>query len=144
MPRVVHFMYDDCASDVRRMDVFDMTLFTPTQHRFAQAVADLSYCNPFLPERIELERAALGDAFDESSAVWSKQIQWQEERSNVTRINDGTDQLVTQVHELLGRGERGSPGEFELYEDLVNYLLYQRYRRQLAALIDESLKGPPK
>ena len=46
-----------------------MPLFTSPERQFAQAVADLSYCNPFLPERMELEHAALGNAFEETSAV---------------------------------------------------------------------------
>jgi transcriptional regulator with AAA-type ATPase domain len=134
---VVHLLYT-----FRK--IFHMTLFRPGQRQFAQAVADLSYCNPFLPERIELERAALGEAFKETSAVWSKQTEWQQERPNVTRINERTEQLVAEVNQRLGGSERAGLADLDLYEDLVNYLLYQRYRRQLTALIDESLKGRSK
>jgi transcriptional regulator with AAA-type ATPase domain len=121
-----------------------MNLFTAAQHQFAQAVADLSYCNPFLPERIQLERAALGEAFEETSSVWSKHVEWQQERSNVARIDERTEQLVGQLQERIGQGAGASSAELDLYEDLVNYLLYQRYRRPLAVLIGESLKGPSK
>ena len=41
-----------------------MAIFDPAERRLAETVARLAYCNPFLPERIELERRALGDAFE--------------------------------------------------------------------------------
>jgi len=46
-----------------------MSFFTPADRRFAQIVGRLSTCNPFVAERIEFEREALGDAFDEREAV---------------------------------------------------------------------------
>jgi len=121
-----------------------MPLFTAADRHFAQAVADLSHCNPFLPERIELERAALGDEFEETSAVWSKHGDWQRERQNVIRLNERTDRLVAHLRERLVRGDKASASEFNLYEDLVNYLLYQRYRQPLAEAITESLRAPGK
>ena len=33
-----------------------MALFDPADYRFADAVSRLAYCNPFLPERVRLER----------------------------------------------------------------------------------------
>src|SRR3989442_5518821 len=36
----------------------------------AQAISTLAYCNPFLPERIEGERAALGSDFVASGTLW--------------------------------------------------------------------------
>jgi transcriptional regulator with AAA-type ATPase domain len=121
-----------------------MSLFAPAERHFAKAVADLSYCNPFLPERINLERAALGEAFEDTSSVWSRQPDWQQERSNVTRLNDRNEQLVALLRQRLNNGERASPAEIDLYEDLVNYLLYQRYRKPLAELTSESSRIPSK
>ncbi len=36
-----------------------------------EAVSPLSYANPFLPERVEMERAVLGSDFLEGEPVWS-------------------------------------------------------------------------
>jgi transcriptional regulator with AAA-type ATPase domain len=121
-----------------------MSLFQPAERAFAEAVANLCYCNPFLPERIELERAALGESFDEKSAVWSRQANWEQERPNVTRLNDRTEQLVAALRQRLDGGEKAVRDEFKLYTELVEYLLYERYRKSLAALADESLKSPIK
>ena len=38
-----------------------MAIFTDEQRRVAVGFSKLIYCNPFLPERIEHERDALGD-----------------------------------------------------------------------------------
>ena len=40
-----------------------MALLTASEWRVAEAIADIGYANPFLPERIELEKKALGKAF---------------------------------------------------------------------------------
>jgi len=136
MPGKVHLMHTTEAAS--------MSLFQPAERVFAQAVAELCYCNPFLPGRIELERTALGEAFDEKSAVWSRHSTWEQERPNVTRINERTEALVLEIRGRLDSGGKLSRDEFQLYNELVEYLLYQRYRKSLADLADESLKNPAK
>ena len=42
---------------------------------FAKAVAELAYCNPFLSERVDLERAALGDEFESHGQVWHPRME---------------------------------------------------------------------
>src|SRR5262245_26765453 len=121
-----------------------MPLLSPAERHFVQAVGDLSYCNPFLPERTELERVALGDAFETSSSVWSRDAASQEERSNVARINERGEALAAEVRQRLENGQRAGTEEWKLYEELVEYLLYQRYRQALSALAEESLRSPAK
>src|SRR5437764_14934705 len=98
-----------------------MSLFTSAERGFAEAVADLCYCNPFLPERIELERAALGEAFDESSAVWSRHAHCEHDRPNVARLNERTQQLVAQLRQRLDGGEKPARDEFQVYAELGEY-----------------------
>jgi transcriptional regulator with AAA-type ATPase domain len=121
-----------------------MSLFQPAERAFAEAVANLCYCNPFLRERIELERTALGESFDEKSAVWSRQASFEQERANVTRLNERTEQLVAELRQQLDCSEKAVRDEFKLYTELVEYLLYERYRKSLAALAEESLRSPIK
>ena len=40
-----------------------MALLTAKDRRTAKGIAGLGYCNPFLPERVEMERTALGADF---------------------------------------------------------------------------------
>ena len=51
-----------------------MALLEPAERPFASAMSRLTYCNPFLPERIDLERQALGDAFIQVDADWNVRI----------------------------------------------------------------------
>ena len=77
----------------------------PTQRQerhFAKAVSELIYCNPFLPERIEHEQAALDGEFDDRDARWNLQSGDGQKPPNVIM-------LVLRVEELLDRAARGSP-----------------------------------
>jgi len=47
-----------------------MAILNAEDHRFLESVAEVSYANPFLAERIEYERRALGSEFDEAQANW--------------------------------------------------------------------------
>ena len=46
-----------------------MAFLTTTERAFLRAVSNLGYCNPFLPERIAYEQAALGADFSAAKAV---------------------------------------------------------------------------
>jgi hypothetical protein len=48
-----------------------MPVFSKAERRFLSAVSDLVNCNPFLPERLASEQAALGLEFIASGPVWS-------------------------------------------------------------------------
>ena len=45
-------------------------LLSPHEREFLRIVSKLAYCNPFLPERVALEREALGTEFVEGEPVW--------------------------------------------------------------------------
>ena len=50
-------------------------IFDADQKRFSVAVSELCFANPFMPERIELEKQALGEHFVAGAAVWS--VEWE-------------------------------------------------------------------
>src|ERR1017187_4508566 len=93
-----------------------MPFLTPQQRSFLTAVSQLVYANPFLPERVEFERAALGDAFVAGEPVWSQHVHDPE-----------------QLQARLGEGGEARPADLVLYEDAVLHLLYQRYFRHFFA-----------
>jgi transcriptional regulator with AAA-type ATPase domain len=115
-----------------------MNLFTDDERQFAEPLAQLSYCNPFLPQRIELERAALGDEFDESDAVWSKHDDWERNRSNLATLFSRAERIAQVVHDRLISASAFDDVEVKLYEDMVIYVLYYRYHDELAELIADS------
>ncbi len=107
-----------------------MAFLTPSQRLLLEAVSRLGYCNPFLPERVDIERAVLGAEFQEGEPVWSQQVEDPERpRINVWRIVAKLDPLVEQLRVRLGEGADAREQDLVLYEDAVMHLLYQRYYR---------------
>jgi len=74
-----------------------MSFMTSAQRTLLVGVSRLGYANPFLPERVELERAVLGGEFMEGEAVWSYRAEHPEPRANVWRIVGKLEPLVEQL-----------------------------------------------
>jgi hypothetical protein len=107
-----------------------MAFLSRAERSFLQAVSQLAYCNPFLPERVELERGALGDDFVEGEPVWSLPVDQPERpRANVWRIVKRLEPLAEQLRTRLATARHEDTG---LYEDGVLHLLYQRYYSRIA------------
>ncbi len=106
-----------------------MPSFLSDQERsFLEAVSELAFCNPFLPERTRHERAALGDDFFEGEPVWSMPVDHPDQpRVNVWRIVERLEPLVEDLRSRLPAVAPPSEREMALYEDAVLHLLYQRY-----------------
>jgi len=72
-----------------------MSFLSRSERVFLHAVSQLIYCNPFLPERIACERAALGSDYVEGEPVWSLPVDQPERpRANVWRIVERLDPLA--------------------------------------------------
>ena len=98
------------------------------ERSFLQAVSELAYCNPFLPERTQIERSALGRDFVEGEPVWSQTVDDPDKpRANVWRIFDRLEPLMNQLRERRSGGQHANERDLALYEDGVIHLLYQRY-----------------
>jgi len=102
-----------------------MPFLTSAERVVLTAVSRLVYANPFLPERVALERVILGRAFTAGGPVWSIQVSDPEaERANVWAIAAKTEALVDKLRPRIGEA---SAAELVLYEDAVIHVLYQRY-----------------
>jgi transcriptional regulator of aromatic amino acid metabolism len=103
--------------------------FLTTEERITlQAVADVAYCNPFLPERIAYERRALGQEFVEAAAQWNMRGDDPDTpHINPLRLAAQVEKLVGGLRERLVNGSATTPPELMLYEDAVLYLLLYRY-----------------
>src|SRR5579862_2495529 len=78
-----------------------MLFGTVADTRSAETIARLAHCNPFLTERIDHERAALGDDFDDSTFVWNVTQDWEGNRPNIGRLKLLTERLLTGARERL-------------------------------------------
>ncbi|MBU0753733.1 MAG: sigma-54-dependent Fis family transcriptional regulator, partial [Planctomycetes bacterium] len=106
-----------------------MKLFDPNERAFAKAVSKLTYCNPFLEERIAFEREAFGPDFSEARAVWNLSPDRVTHQPNVTAILERVEGLLEKLSGMLKEPGPAMPGAqtLDLYEDLVIFLLYYSY-----------------
>ncbi len=125
-----------------------MALFSSTERRFAQAISDLAHCNPFAPERMAFERAALGDEFDPHQAdwnvrIWNRPEDWPTISPNVRRLIERNDALLDRVQSKLARDPAASGAEVRLYQDLVLFALYYHPDVLFERKIQDDQAGKP-
>jgi transcriptional regulator with AAA-type ATPase domain len=99
---------------------------SPADAAFAGTISRLAYCNPFLPERIEYEREALGAEFVDADVVWNVTQDWEGTRPNIASLRQRVEQVATAARDRLAEGVKPDAGELRQYEDLTVYLLYYR------------------
>jgi DNA-binding NtrC family response regulator len=119
-----------------------MALLPPAQWRVAEAIAGIGYANPFLPERVELERRALGaDYFEAGPIIRSSAGEGLEKVfANVPALRDRAEELATEIGRRLKAGRPATEIELLVYEDLALYLLYGRHMGALDGLVAKSLQ----
>jgi DNA-binding NtrC family response regulator len=116
-------------------------LFNSVDRRFGDAVRQMTSSNPFLPERIAAERAALGAQFEERGADWNT-------RPPTAQLNRNHDRLITRCAEVIARARAAWPrdgrveqDEARVYEAMVGYWLYQTYAARFDAFILAAFDG---
>ena len=110
-------------------------VFTASERALAAHIAALVYANPFLEERIEHERRIVGDAYIASQPYWSLLPDLQRQ-SNLELLDAKCAVLVETL-----RGKPQSAADLQLYEDVVIYFLYERYRDDFLSLIEGGQAG---
>jgi hypothetical protein len=108
-----------------------MTVLTSDERVFLESVARLNYVNPFLPERIDCERRALGSDFNESKADWNLLGDDPEfQQVNTAKIMEKAYEVITKINKQLRDGGQATPEEMEIYEDTGLFLLYHVYAQR--------------
>ena len=95
-----------------------------------------------LQDWAELERRALGDEFRDEGPVWSMGEEGLERRENLLRLDRRLAGTADRLRARLAGGERPGPGELELYEDLVLFLLYERCSERFLEMAVRSADDP--
>ncbi|MBI4878094.1 MAG: sigma-54-dependent Fis family transcriptional regulator [Planctomycetes bacterium] len=119
-----------------------MGIFEKDESGLAETISRLDYCNPFLPERLELERSALGPdflGFEQFLNIRPESPQQLEE--NVRRLVGRVGTVVESARQRLAQGAPASERERVLYEDLALFYLYHRFHMQFRAWISHALAG---
>src|SRR6516165_9272821 len=106
-----------------------MPLLPSAEWRVAEAIAGIGYTNPFLPERVELERRALGPRYIESGPIirFHPGEGLEQIFGNVPALRERAQLLATEIGRHLEAGRAATRAELLVYEDLALYLLYARY-----------------
>jgi Sigma-54 interaction domain len=111
--------------------------FLDSQDRaLAQAISTLAYCNPFLPERIEGERAALGEDFVAGGTLWDATGR-PEPLPNLHALERRAGALADRLAAKLREGARPPAQDLRLYEDVAVYAVFSRYEDDFYRLIDD-------
>jgi DNA-binding NtrC family response regulator len=108
-----------------------------------RAVAALVDCNPFLPERVELERRALGSGFVPATAVWHAEGDAALWNPNAPRLRALVERVAAALRQRLAGRARATPEALAEYRAVVFYLLWQRYEDDWYALIESAESGTP-
>lgn len=110
-------------------------LFTAAERTLASDIAALVYANPFLEERITHERHIIGDGYIETEPYWSL-LPGAKRDATIAGIAERCGALVETVRQRLRDGARPSRDDLQLYDDVVIYFLYERYREAILGLIE--------
>ncbi len=111
------------------------------ERKSAKALSELSYCNPFTPERIELERGALGDDFVWTDDAWHRREEVDGVPPNIDLLTDYAERMSEGIRERLTAGHSASTEEIQIYQDVVFYFVYNRFQETLWHLICGTLPG---
>ena len=108
-----------------------MTVLNSEDKRFLESVVKVSYANPFLAERIEYEREALGVDFDDSQADWNLLGDDPETHQvNTRKLAEKAYAIIARMQTQIKKGQNFSRKELKLYEDTVLFLLYYYYAQR--------------
>src|SRR5579863_7169180 len=98
-----------------------MAVFSKQEQHFLSSVAKLGYGNPFLTERIQWEKAALGAEFVPGGAVWSASVSDPDAESpNVTSLYKKLSSLMESLAAKLAAASDIRAEEIAAYEESVH------------------------
>lgn len=105
-------------------------IFTSTERGMAENLAALLACNPFTVERRELERAILGDDYEESSPPNSRENRRRLFSPNLAKLGAAGKLAIKARKNILERKGKGklTAREFALYRDIVFLALFDEVR----------------
>jgi hypothetical protein len=85
-----------------------MALLTEFERHAAQTMGMLVFANPFLSERITLEKQVLGDAFIETDADWNVRFGSGAEHPNLELLSERAEAQVQMIRTRLLEGGKAT------------------------------------
>ena len=120
-----------------------MAILSSRDLQVAEAIGQIGYCNPFLPERLELERAALGRDFCCADPVINlpPNADLQTIFPNFVAARRAQVLSETMRRKLLRSGTIPSERELRIYQNMAMYLLYNRHMSYLDTVAATPAEG---
>jgi hypothetical protein len=116
-------------------------LLNDSERGVVEAVAALADGNPFLPERVDLERRALGTDFAAGGPVWHADADLPTTGPNEPKVRALVERLSGDLRGRLVASGDASAAEIALYQGVIRYLLFQRYDDEWYALLEAEASG---
>ena len=113
-----------------------MSHFANPEKKFVVVLGRIIDCNPFLPERVALEKQALGSNFLDRDANWNLDPTIYRRSENVIRIAEKADVLITSKRKARSSNQPWSSEEDQLFADLVDYVMFSRLAEDFSDFID--------
>lgn len=118
------------------------SLFRSEDRTFVEAVRELSFANPFAPERIDWERQALGAEFETRDAEWNLQVPTKEPHPNMVKIWERMQALIARTEANWPAAGRGiTRDDARLFSRLALFDLYLAFGARFEGVIRDSLDG---
>lgn len=110
-----------------------MAILSSRDLRVADAIGRIGYCNPFLPERLALERSALGADFHCADPVVNlpPDADLKTVFPNFAALRERAEVLSEKMRSRLLGGTTPTERELRIYQDMAMYLLYNRHMAYL-------------
>ncbi len=119
-----------------------MTILSDGERAFAERIEELIRINPFLPERIDLEKKALGSEYRPEPTDWNLDPLAVEALRNTNRILDHIKRLLESVGRRLQTNRAGlDDRESALCRSMVFFFVYHRYLPACTEAIQERMDG---
>ncbi len=108
-------------------------LIEKSERRLIELLARVAYTNPFLPERVTLERELLGSDFRETAPVLHFEAGYLIDgmQPNLVRLRGVAEEFVTRSRERLMNGVKATRDELDLFEDIGMFSLYMLIEEEL-------------
>ncbi|MDX2038324.1 MAG: sigma 54-interacting transcriptional regulator [Isosphaeraceae bacterium] len=118
-----------------------MALLSTAKWRSAKAISKIGYVNPFLPERIELEKKALGPAYREEGPILRKRLgeTYEDLFGNVPAMRKLAQELIDEIRERIEAGASATRDELLVYENLSLYSLYARFMNSIDGIVSKEI-----
>lgn len=115
-----------------------MNFISSFEKGYLKNLSSLTFCNPFLPKRLDFEKKLLGSRYQEEDLSWHIGMNPDGVRPNIKFIKEDVRSLLLQLKERILKKAKVKKGDQDLYQDAVVFHLYHEVHEELESIINGS------